>query len=703
MKNNLPVTDRQVFLDENDTIITQTDLNGVITYANADFIRISGFSETELIGQHHNIVRHPDMPAAAFADLWTTIKQGKPWNGLVKNRCKNGDYYWVNAHVAPMEKNNAIVGYTSLRTKPTATQIAEAQQLYQSLSKSHSPLALRQGRAESRSLLARLNPLRWLEHMSARVQLLSLIAAFLAGFLALGALNHIVLRQVEVGGPIYHEIDLQKELVADILPPPEYLLEAWQVTLEMTVAPTAQLPALIEKSHALRKDYEARHQYWLKQLPAGKLKSSIVEGAWKPGLAFLDLRDSQFIPAIQSGNRDAALALLPELKARYAEHRVRIDETVNQANIESQATEQRTRDILKWGTWLLIAFSAVIAMVIGIMGRSVYRNLTRAGDPLYLGEVIRHLSVGNLSFPIHAEKERPESVLHLVDHLQSSLRNLISLVAEEARLVTAQSQQMVQASTNVNRAVHSQSENSAAVASTTEQLTVSIQQVSENAAEALTLSRNSSDTCEEGVHVIRNAVDSMGRIAGIVRDASQTVLDLGAHSEKISGVVQVIQDIADQTNLLALNAAIEAARAGEQGRGFAVVADEVRKLAERTSTATKEIEAMIGVIQSGLQTAVTDMENGVKQVDSGMALASEAGTSIEKIRESALRVAQVVADISAALAEQRIASESIAQQIERIAQGAEENSTAAQQTTASAAALEEAAQQMQNSVSRFVV
>jgi len=133
MKINMPVTDREVVMQEGQTIVSKTNLKGAITYVNRDFIEISGFSEAELIGKNHNIVRHPDMPPEAFADLWNTMKQGKPWTGFVKNRCKNGDYYWVRADVAPVYENGDLVEYISVRSKPTQEQIDAASNFYLTL------------------------------------------------------------------------------------------------------------------------------------------------------------------------------------------------------------------------------------------------------------------------------------------------------------------------------------------------------------------------------------------------------------------------------------------------------------------------------------------------------------------------------------------------------------------------------------------
>ena len=126
MRNNGPVTNREYVLGDDDSIVSKTDINGNITYVNQDFIDASGFSMEELIGSPQNIVRHPDMPREAFEDFWRTLKAGKAWTGLVKNRCKNGDHYWVEANAAPLLEDGKVAGYTSIRVKPSREQVAAA-------------------------------------------------------------------------------------------------------------------------------------------------------------------------------------------------------------------------------------------------------------------------------------------------------------------------------------------------------------------------------------------------------------------------------------------------------------------------------------------------------------------------------------------------------------------------------------------------
>ncbi|AIY41233.1 Methyl-accepting chemotaxis protein I (serine chemoreceptor protein) [Collimonas arenae] len=151
MRDNRPITSNEYVLQDQDAIVSKTDLHGNITYVNHDFIRVSGFSEQELLGAPQNIVRHPDMPAQAFADFWRTLKAGKAWTGMVKNRCKNGDFYWVEANAAPLFDNGRVIGYTSIRVKPGREQIRAAEAAYRDIQAGGNLLDVREGRVVTRS------------------------------------------------------------------------------------------------------------------------------------------------------------------------------------------------------------------------------------------------------------------------------------------------------------------------------------------------------------------------------------------------------------------------------------------------------------------------------------------------------------------------------------------------------------------------
>ena len=155
MRSNMPVSNIEYVLRDTETVVSKTDLHGNITYINQDFVNISGFSEAELLGAPQNIVRHPDMPVEAFADFWDTIKSGKAWTGLVKNRCKNGDHYWVEANAAPLIENGKTVGYTSIRTKPRRDQVQAAESAYRAIKAGDTSLKVQEGNAVRPSLLER--------------------------------------------------------------------------------------------------------------------------------------------------------------------------------------------------------------------------------------------------------------------------------------------------------------------------------------------------------------------------------------------------------------------------------------------------------------------------------------------------------------------------------------------------------------------
>ena len=177
MRSNLPITNVEYVLRDDQAPTSKTDVHGNITYVNRDFVNISGFSEAELVGAPQNIVRHPDMPAEAFADLWHTIKRGKPWTGLVKNRCKNGDHYWEEANVAPVIENRQIVGYTSVRSKPGRAQVEAAERAYRAIKGGDKSLEIREGNAFKRA--------SWRGVLASRKFSLKSVLALAAGSVAL--------------------------------------------------------------------------------------------------------------------------------------------------------------------------------------------------------------------------------------------------------------------------------------------------------------------------------------------------------------------------------------------------------------------------------------------------------------------------------------------------------------------------------------
>ena len=306
-------------------------------------------------------------------------------------------------------------------------------------------------------------------------------------------------------------------------------------------------------------------------------------------------------------------------------------------------------------------------------------------------------------------KVQPESgdeigqLLAATGDMAEHLRTAIDEIRRAADNLESSAARLAGASEQVATGSESQSEAAEAMAASVEEMTVSIQQVADHSHQAGLISTAAGNTASEGAVVIEHAASEMANIADSVKQATLTVQDLGRQSEAISTIVNTIKDIADQTNLLALNAAIEAARAGEQGRGFAVVADEVRKLAERTAKSTQEISSMINGIQAGTREAVNRMETGVGQVEEGVNLAHRAGESIARIKAEASQVANSVEGIAIALREQSSASSHIAGNVSHIVSQAETNHAKSRETARSAGDLQSLAHALKESVARFRV
>ena len=281
--------------------------------------------------------------------------------------------------------------------------------------------------------------------------------------------------------------------------------------------------------------------------------------------------------------------------------------------------------------------------------------------------IMKRLTEGDLTARMEKEyKGNYDWYKTYINNLGESLLKLVSEISDAIAAASSASGEISSSTEEMSAGAQDQSQQTTEVAGAVEEMTKTILETSRNAGLATESSKKYGSIAREGGKVVNETIDGMNKIADVVKRSAGTVQQLGNSSEQIGEIIQVIDDIADQTNLLALNAAIEAARAGEQGRGFAVVADEVRKLAERTTKATKEIATMIKQIQKDTEGAVVSMEEGTKEVEKGRQLADKAGVSLKQIIDGAENVVDIITQVAAASEEQSKASEEISKNIEVI-------------------------------------
>ncbi|MEN3110612.1 methyl-accepting chemotaxis protein [Uliginosibacterium paludis] len=350
-----------------------------------------------------------------------------------------------------------------------------------------------------------------------------------------------------------------------------------------------------------------------------------------------------------------------------------------------------------WGS------SAIGATLVGTLLYCAFGLfLTILGSVRELAEGARHIGRGELGYRIdYSARDELHDVANQFNGMAAAFAGIIDQVQHTASELSSAAASLAETAGHVTEGSQQQSQAASSMAAAVEEMTVGIDEISRNAGSADEAAAESGRLSQAGGEIVSRTVSEMGQISASVRHSASVITELGENSRQISKIVQSIKEVADQTNLLALNAAIEAARAGEEGRGFAVVADEVRKLAERTGKATAEIGSMVASIQAGTTRAVAAMQDGVRRVEDGVKLSSEAGAAMEQIREESGRALRSVNEISSALREQAVASTEIARSVEAIARMAESNHAQVSQTASTAADLVTLSRELGTEISRF--
>ena len=691
MKNNQPVSQREITFPPNVYLVSRTDLKGIITYANDAFVEISGFSREELIGKSHNIVRHPDMPTAAFKDLWATVQSGMPWRGVVKNRSKNGDFYWVEAFVVPIKKNAQTVGYMSVRTPPKAQKRASADAIYKAtglngnLPKTGKPAL---------SLRARL----W----GALALLIALMA--LIGFLGINGLNQ--------GDAQMRQMYEQNLVTSNLVNRMSMLLanNRAQIMLGLQHDPAGPNSALHDHPLDMHIDNTLQNREEINIILEGLKQQKFSEKQAELLAKFSDVRERFSKEGINLARDllkngkylETNKLLLTKINPLYIEMSKASDELIqqlsNDARHDFEAAEARDATIRNITIGALI-FAVLVALIGGSMLVAAIVNPLRRAI-----EHFEQISEGRLTEEIDISgRDETGRLLCNLATMQGTLKAMLDEISNASLVIDARCNQLESQMTLVVEQSLEQQSNVEGVAAATEEFSQSVQEVAANAHDTAAAASDSLAQVNTSNANISQSMAATTRVVDAVQASNATIDELNKSIAKIGDITRVIADIASQTNLLALNAAIEAARAGEQGRGFAVVADEVRKLAERTTTSTADINNTVNEIQSVTAQAVHSMDIAANEVDTGIAKLRESVAGLEGITQSSSQVSEMSLQISEASRQQGIASEEVATSMQRITDLIERNNQSAHSAKLTAEELLKTAHQLDTLIDGFVL
>jgi methyl-accepting chemotaxis protein len=452
------------------------------------------------------------------------------------------------------------------------------------------------------------------------------------------------------------------------------------------------MESLIKQNQSLAKDAQAK----VEQVAAG---DSGVKAAF---LALAKANQQVTKLVLQARNAESHQAIIEKSNPAFEALLGAIDRYQDQASkkLADDATAVRARTSRLESTIFALVIGSIILLV--VWGLALVRSVSKALRSMLT--MVKDLAEGDGDLTKRLEIVTRDELADLAAGFNTFLdqiHHIVSQVAGTAEQVASASEELSSSATLQAQGADHQKDQAAQVATAMQQMSCTVQQVSENCTSAAEASRRAAETAREGGVVVEKALSQMRSISQSVGGTAKKIGDLGRSTDQIGRIAGVIDDIADQTNLLALNAAIEAARAGEQGRGFAVVADEVRKLAERTTTATKEIAQMITIVQEGTQGAVKAMEIGSQQVEEGVSSTARAGESLHQIILMSEEVGSMITHIATAATEQTAATVEVNQSMDQIAHLVKESAVASQQSAKACQDLSELALALQNMVSAF--
>ncbi|MGE5537131.1 MAG: methyl-accepting chemotaxis protein [Gemmatimonas sp.] len=672
MRNNQPVTNVEVPIGPDINIVSKTDLGGRITYVNDDFVAISGFGRDELLGAPHNIVRHPDMPQEAFADLWQTLKTGQPWAGAVKNRTKTGDYYWVQASATPIYDDGKITGYMSIRTALAPEQRRAAEDLYR---------RMKEGRADdvvlANGLVQTRRRFTWTERFSRTIKdRLITLATVLTGLMAVvGGVGLLTTWSSNAHlETVYEDRTLPIAQIAEIN---ERMLQ--NATLLYRAAARARagqgdseteanINTNVARINKLWSEYMATYMDDEEKALAkryAEARAAYVDQGLRPGLALLgsgraDSLDEHVVKTLQplfdAAKIEAEKLLGLQIRVAKQEYdnatvsfRIAIAVTLAlmaaALTISGMLSRRTIRAVTEPAANLISAMSAI--------AQGHFNTLISVERHDEIGTALTHLKAmqAKLGFDRAVRLQEEIEKRRADEAKEERVRKVDALIKDFDRSVSGALETLASASTELQSTAQSMS----ATAEQTNQQAAAVAAASEQATSNVQTVATAGEELSSSIAEIGRQVGQSSRITQeAVQQANHTndqIQGLAEAAQRIGDVVKLISDIAGQTNLLALNATIEAARAGEAGKGFAVVASEVKTLANQTAKATEEISAKIGEMQAATGNSVT---------------------AIRAITETISHINEIATTVAAAIEEQGAATQEIARNVQQAAKGTQE-------------------------------
>jgi len=421
---------------------------------------------------------------------------------------------------------------------------------------------------------------------------------------------------------------------------------------------------------------------------------------------YIKEREKQY-NLLKEGKKKEALDLLlgnvANIQQNYLDS---IEKNVNYQEKQMMKVVEETDE--KYRTIIILLISSGLVSMLVIAGFIILLTKSISTPIIKCASIAEKMSSGDLSRNNESEnktvsKDEIGKLVLAMDGMQEKWRNIVFELKSTSDTLASASQQLSASSEQMSRGVSEQSGRASQIAASSTEMSQTVIDIAKNASSIASSAVDTSKTAKNGEDIVNKSVQEVKAIAHTVSESAELMTSLGERSQQIGDIVSVIKDIADQTNLLALNAAIEAARAGEQGRGFAVVADEVRKLAERTTKATSEIGSMIGAIQDEVQKAVVSMGEGTKRVETGVEYSTDAGNALRDIVKSVENLQSMVQQIASATEEMSSVSEQISGDIETIANVSRETSTGSEQIAESSSDLARLASNLSNMVRQFKV